>query len=745
MDGTTFLGDLAKRSQEKFVAEKRVMSFSQYLSLFLERPVVLARNSAQYLKSTLDHYGQRRISGPTGDKTRYGLFDTPFDDGVDRLVGQEEVQQRFYRTLSDFVREGRTSRLVMLHGPNGSAKTSFVQCLARAMVHYSHTDEGSLYSFNWVFPRSSYLGKRVGFESAGEGTTAPDETYAFLDEMNVAALLPGGLRDHPIFLLPSRERGEFLKQVETEGATGEDFKFSEHIRHGDLSPTSRVIFDTLLAAYNGDLSRVLAHVQVERYYLSRRYRKGLVTIEPQMHVDAEIRQITMDESYQNLPAVLRHASIFEMGGDLVDGNRGLLEFSDMLKRPIDSFKYLLGTCESSRITVSGAILYLDILFVGTSNDKYMDAFTKTPDFSSFKGRMEVLRMPFIRDYTVEQEIYDMQVTSDVVGKHVAPHATYVAALWAVLTRMKRCNPELYAETIREVLGKLAPLEKADLYATGQYSGTGRGEVARELQLAVEQMHAESDGTPAYEGSFGASPREIRGVLMAAAHSPEFGCLHPVQVFTELVELVKQRQLYEFLQLPADGEYQDPGALLLKVIQRYGSIVDREFKQAMGLISDDEFKDQLHKYATHASAHLKKETVYDPLTRKPLPPDESFMKELESSWGVTDENRERKREDFIGKLASSALDQPGKQHDFQQIFPSLFDKLKQAYYQSMAAQISTGLKSVLAHLDGTKLEVEDEDTARKVVEAMIERFGYCRECIGPALSFLADSLEADEQG
>jgi hypothetical protein len=42
------------------------------------------------------------------------------------LIGQEHVQEEIYRALSNFVREGRPNRLVLLHGPNGSAKSTIV-------------------------------------------------------------------------------------------------------------------------------------------------------------------------------------------------------------------------------------------------------------------------------------------------------------------------------------------------------------------------------------------------------------------------------------------------------------------------------------------------------------------------------------------------------------------------------------------------------------------------------------------
>ena len=63
------------------------------------------------------------------------------------------------------------------------------------------------------------------------------------------------------------------------------------------------------------------------------------------------------------------------------------------------------------------------MFIGSSNEGHLAAFKEIPEFQSFKGRMELVRVPYLLDYRVEQKIYDAQI--DVAhaesGKHVAPH------------------------------------------------------------------------------------------------------------------------------------------------------------------------------------------------------------------------------------------------------------------------------------------------------------------------------------
>ena len=85
--------------------------------------------------------------------------------------------------LTNFIQEGRVTRFVLLHGPNGSAKSSFIRCLARGLEAYSKTPEGAIYTFNWVFPSSRLAKKRLGF--ADQSSDASVESYAHLEDDDV--------------------------------------------------------------------------------------------------------------------------------------------------------------------------------------------------------------------------------------------------------------------------------------------------------------------------------------------------------------------------------------------------------------------------------------------------------------------------------------------------------------------------------------------------------------------------------
>lgn len=733
MDAQTFLRTFSAASAGQFVADRRVLSFSEYLDVVAQQPLSMTRGSAQYLADAIEHFGHEQRLDVGTQRRHYRLFDTPFDQGRDRLFGHEAVQEAVVQALANLAREGKGNRLLLLHGPNGSAKTSFVQCLARAMVHYSRTQQGAVYTFNWVFPKSAFQSKQLGFVESKNVSLAA-ESFAHLAEAEIGARLPAEFRDHPLLLLPKEARHEFFGQL----SGGTVLRLPRFLLDGDLAPVSKRIFDTLLVSYNGDLQRVLAHVQVERFHFSRRYRQGIVTVEPQMHVDAQARQITMDENYAHLPPVLRHVSMFTLAGDLVDAHRGMVEYSDLLKRPLDAFKYLLGTCENSRVTVDGIILYLDTVFIGTSNDKYIAAFTKSPDFPSFKGRMELIRVPYLRDYRLEEKVYEAYVRPEVVGKHVAPHAVEVAAQWAVLTRLRRPEPERYPEALHPVLSKLTPLEKADLYALGLAPAEVRSELARMLEQMIPDLAAEHEDGLTYEGNSGASVREVRTALLNAAQAAQERCLNPVRVLAELKELTRQSALYEYLQQEPDGEYGDAEAALVAVEQRYIRTLDREFKEAMGLVTESEFERLLQRYALHASAWLKGDSIVDSTGKESGRPDEGFLQGMEERWGRLGDAT-LVRQEFLGRIAAYGLENPGTAVPYSRLFREQMELLARSYYAENRREMERLLGAVLDRLGGAR-DGERVEEVDQVLGELKRRFGYCDGCLAPALSSLAAYLQ-----
>ena len=72
--------------------------------------------------------------------------------------------------------------------------------------------------------------------------------------------------------------------------------------------------------------------------------------------------------------------------------------------------------------MQNTILFFDEFFIGSSNESHLAVFKEVPEFQSFKGRLELIRVPYILDYEQERKIYEEQIHDGAVGQaHRAAH------------------------------------------------------------------------------------------------------------------------------------------------------------------------------------------------------------------------------------------------------------------------------------------------------------------------------------
>ena len=535
-----------------------------------------------------------------------------------------------------------------------------------------------------------------------------------------------------------------IRRLREDGRLSSDFVVSRYILEGDLSPRDRAIYDALLIANDGDHAEVLRHIQVERFYISRRYGRGVATIEPQIHVDADARQLTADRSIANLPRAIQSVPLFELTGPLVSANRGLVEYSDLLKRPIEAFKYLLTTSEEATASLPQFKVALDEILVATSNEKQLEAFREYPDWNSFKGRIELVRVPYLLRLSDEVEVYANDITSATIDKPLSPHVIEVAAMWAVLTRLKWPDPDNFSESLHPVIRRLSPLEKLRLYDTGAIPRWCTANQARELQQSISKLYEQYRTVPFYEGMLGASAREIRTLILNAAHHPDYRCLTPLPVLAELEELVSQSSLYDFLRLESKERYHDAHGFIRVVREWWTDVLDEELRTSMGLVEEARYEELFSKYVVHVSHLLKKEKLLNPTTGDYEDPNRELMEEVENLILAEDEDEDDFRRAVIGRIGAWGLDNQGETPNYRDLFPVYIEKMEADYFRRQRKVIGRLLQAVLQTLSGEtgNLDEEEVNGARRTIDTMRTRFDYPDPCTGECAAYLLKARYAD---
>lgn len=740
------ISELSRHYRELFQKQRVILTFSGFLDLVRQNPRGLVRNAAEYLKDTFDHFGSHRVDGPSLASQRATLlrFDL-FDSGTEKsgpIVGGEVVQDEIYNILQGFVRQGYINKLILMHGPNGSAKSSTVEAIAHAMQRYSETDTGAVYRFNWIFPTekvSSPMTKGetgpIGFGSSSRGDDDKGASYAMLGEEHISSKIHSEFKDNPIYLLPMPQREIWLREwiAAREGKRPDDVELPPHVTQSGLSKRNQLILENLLSAYDGDLGKVLRHVQVERFFYSRQYRVGISTVEPQMAMDAIEKQLTMDRNIQNLPSVLHNIRYYEAQGELIEANRGLLEFSDLLKRPLESFKYLLTAVEKSNISLPSSTANLDMVWIATTNEKHLDTFKTIPDFSSFRGRFELITVPYLLRPSLEEKIYAEDVSALGKSKKIAPHAVELLCVWAIMTRYKQPDPEYYDSTQRGLIARLDPRTKARLYEDDSLRPVFKSAEESQLKELRHRIMNESVGMVVYEGRFGASPREIKQILQRAAQNPKHETLTPMAMFDELERLIKDRTVYEFLQFEPRGKYHDAAGFIGVIKDEFADVFEIETLKSMSLVSDEEYDRLLARYIENVVAEVKKERIFNPASEQYEPANQTLMREIEKILGIQN-TPERHRESLLSRLASFRIEHKNEPLDVPTLFQDILTKIQEHYYNQRKGVVQTVYQAMLELGTESERNLDEKDArqARETYSELSRRFGYdevsARECL-----------------
>lgn len=648
--------------EEKF---QEIFSFEEYMNIFEEYIERELRTTGMYFKDLFDYFGK-------DENGNFKLFKKEHP-GAPPVAGQFRIQQEIYKNLVNFTEEGFNNKLLLLIGPNGSSKSSIVKKMMKSAEDYSRVDEGALYSFSWIFPIDHYTKGSLGLSS--KQVDKHLKSFAHLEDSEISAILGSELRDHPLLLIPKKTRQKIIEKYIQEEDRLQQMK-QTYLYNGDLSKRNRTIFDALLKNYKGNYEEVYKHIRVERFYIDKRYSIGATTIEPQLHVDAKLQQITMDKRLAALPPSLQSLNMFSMTGEVVLANRGMLEFSDLLKRPLDAYKYLLMTMETKTINLAGIPTELDIFFIGSSNEVHFNAFKQHPDFNSFKGRFSFLKVPYLLNYKEEMLIYKEQVKNLKDKCCFEPHAIEALCLWSTMTRMRHPQVKNFKDKkLGEIIPKLNPLEKALFLADRSMPEYLTQEELQILSLGYEEVRDEFVYDQMYEGKFGISPREIKQIIYDLANSNKHVTV--IEVIEYLRELSEKVTEYDFLEIASQGDYHNPKKFLYLIDQHYLSQFDNEIRESLGLVDNRSYEDYIGKYVQHINALNKKEKIKNSVTGKFEEPDMFLIKEFESNMHLK-ENADVYRSHILSKIGAYALDNPGTEIIYTVVLDSVTKQLKESF-------------------------------------------------------------------
>ncbi len=647
-------------------------TFDDYLSKVKENPDIV-RSAYQRLHDMILSHGTREYVDNKKKITSYNFFSNELDEGKDAIFGLDIALMKLTNVIkSAALNYGTEKRVILLHGPVGSAKSTIVRLLKKGLERYTRTPEGVLYTFEWLLP---------GNESGEEVQSTP-------------------VNEDPLLLIPMEWRKQALEEL---GLLDSRYPI-QHLLSKDLSPASRFTFRDLLGQNDGDWRKVIEnHVRVKRLVFSEQDRVGIGTFQPKDEKNQDSTELTGDINYRKIAIYGSDSDprAFNFDGEFCVANRGIIEFVEVLKLDVAFLYDLLGASQEHKIKPKKfAQTDIDEVIIGHTNEPEYRKLQNNDFMEALRDRTIKIDIPYITKLSEEVHIYKKDFNSrKVQGIHIAPHTIEMAAMWAILTRLE--EPRKH---------NLSVLQKLKLYDGKSLPGY--------TQDNIKELRKESER----EGMDGISARYIQDKISNALVSGHAETsINPFIVMNELESGLKHHSLISNEDTRA--HYTE---LLAVVKQEYEDIVKNEVQRAIS--ADEEAIGRLcANYIDNVKAYTQKEKLKNPYTGQLEEADERLMRSIEEKIDIPESRKGDFRREIMNYIGALAID--GRQFDYK-----TNERLHKALELKLFEDQKDTIK--LTSLVSNVIDRETQEKIDIVKQRLIKNHGYNDESATDVLNFVA---------
>jgi serine protein kinase len=559
-----------------------------------------------------------------------------------KFFGMERSLAKIMRFLSSASLKGEESRQVLLLlGPVGAGKSALMEHIKRALE-----DSGPVYHIDGC-----------------------------------------PMMENPLHLIPRSLRPKFEEIY--------------NIRiEGDLCPVCRY---RLLEEFDGDYMKM----PVTESSISIRGRRG-VGVVPPMDANTQDTSVLIGETDLSKLDIYPEDDprSLSLNGAFNVGNRGVVEFVEVFKNEIEFLHTMITATQEKSIPAPGknAMIYFDGVILAHCNEAEWNRFKSEQTNEAILDRIVRVNVPYCLEVTEEQKIYKKMLAESDFDIHIAPHTLEVAAMFAVLSRLKLSN-------------KIDPLTKMKLY-------NGEEVIERGMVKKVDINDLRDEARD--EGMTGVSTRFIMKALDAALSDSDKNMVTPMSIRDALIKQVKD-------QIVVEEDRETYLHFLQKVLHdEYLVMLDREITKAFVSAYEEQAQSLFDNYLDHAEAYVNNAKVQDRVTNEELLPDEKFMASIEEQIGIVGTSRENFRVDIAAYMF--AMLRRGETVEWKSYGP-----LKEAIENKLTASVRDISRIVTKSKSRNKKQQVKFD---EMVGTLIEEYGYNEESAEEVIKFAANNLWRD---
>jgi len=495
------------------------------------------------------------------------------------------------------------------------------------------------------------------------------------------------INEEPLHLIPRSLREEF------ETIYGINIE-------GDLCPVCR---HRLINEYDGDYTKF----PITQTTVSIRGRRGVGVVPPMDPNTQDTSHLIGSEDISKLDLYPEDdPRVLSLNGAFNVGNRGIVEFVEVFKNEIEFLHTMITATQEKNVPSPGkqAMIYFDGVILAHCNEAEWNKFKSEHTNEAILDRIVRVNVPYTLEYEQEVKIYQKLINRSDFNYHIAPHTLEVAAMFAVLSRLKASN-------------KADPLTKMKLY-----NGEEIIEKGLVRKIDIKDLREEVDD----EGMTGISTRFVMKAIDNALADSDKNMITPISIRDSLIKQVKEQvtnaddrtNLLSFLQKTLHDEYL--------------SILEKEITKAFVSAYEEQAEALFNNYLDHAEAYVNNTKVKDKITSEEMAADEKFLESIEEQIGIKGSGKNNFRADISAYMFAKLRRK--ETIDWRSYAP-----LREAIENKLVASVRDISRIV------TKSKSRDTKQQKKysaMVERLMEDYGYNEDSAEEVIKFASNNLWRD---
>jgi serine protein kinase len=637
-----FLKDIQKHRESKKIP-KFEGCLEDYLRL-IEKDAGITSLAHKRLYEQIMSYGLTTIdeTDPRCNKLFDGETVKIYDYFADHFFGMERPLEKVMRFLQSAAMRGEESRQVLLLlGPVGAGKSALVEHIKGAL------------------------------------------------EASPAAYVLEGcpIREEPLHLIPRSLRDNFKDQY--------GIKIE-----GDLCPICR---HRLLKEFEEDFTKF----PITQSSFSVRGRKGVGVVPPMDPNTQDTSLLIGSEDISKLDLYPEDdPRVLSLNGAFNVGNRGIVEFVEVFKNEIEFLHTMITATQEKNVPSPGkqAMIYFDGVILAHCNEAEWNKFKAEHTNEAILDRIVRVNVSYCLEYDQEVKIYEKLIKRSDFDCHIAPHTLEIAAMFAVLSRLKASN-------------KVDSLTKMKIY-----NGEEIVEKGSVKKVDIKDLREEVED----EGMTGISTRFIMKAIDAALSDSTKSMITPISIRDALIKQVKEQIVNP------ESRKVCLGFLQKTLHEEYLSILEKEITKAFVTAYEEQAESLFNNYLDHAEAYVNNTQVKDHVTKEDMQPDERFLQSIEEQIGIKGSAKNNFRADISTYMFSKL--RRGEVIDWRSYGP-----LREAIETKLVASV----KDISRIITKSKSrDVKQQKKFNSMAQTLIDDYGYNENSAEEVIKFAANNLWRD---